>query len=192
VSNIPDNSQLDHPDASITTDPDIRVEILTDPQIGWPIQCHLIRAAILAAAKDQGFSNGNVGVRITNDETIHRLNQDHLGHDFPTDVISFDYGSEGQSIEGEMVVSAETAACRSADLGWPMEHELALYVVHGTLHIAGLDDLTDADRIHMREGEHRVMLALGIDEITRFGPASIEGADPDRVFSKVHPQEEQA
>ena len=168
---------------------DLHVEIVTDPHVSSPISSLLVRAAVVAAANDQGFKRGEIGVRITDDLSIHRINLDHLGHDYPTDVISFDYGSEGTTIEGEMVVSAETAACRAADLGWPVEHELVLYIVHGTLHIAGLDDLSDSDRKQMRAAEQRVMLALGVEAITRFGPSPTHGADPDRHDPVGHQRE---
>lgn len=198
MSNIPDSSRLDGCDVAIRADADIRIEISTDHQVTSPINSHLVRAAVVAAAKERGFKHGNIGVRITDDATIHRINRDHLGHDYPTDVISFDYGSADAKIEGEMVVSAETAACRATELGWPTEHELALYIVHGTLHIAGLDDLSDADRAIMRTAEQRAMISLGIEQITRFGPASTENVESDTRLpeceqeSECHPKEEQA
>ena len=154
-------------------EPDIRVEIVTDHHIAPSLGSQLVRAAVAAAAHDQGFRQGNIGVRITDDATIQQINLDHLGHDYPTDVISFDYGSDQETIEGEMVVSAEMAAACAAEFGWPTDHELTLYIVHGTLHIAGLDDLSDSDRKRMRSAEMRVMLSLGIEAITRCGPATV-------------------
>ena len=197
MSNIPDNNQLDRYDVAINTDGDIRVEIMTDHQVTSPINTHLVRAAVVAAANERGFRQGNLGVRITDDETIRRINSDHLGHDYATDVISFDYDSAEPTIEGEMVVSVETAACRAAELGWPTEHELALYVVHGTLHITGLDDCNDADRAIMRAAEQRVMIRLGIEQITRFGPDSSCDVDSGLGSAEFehqpdHGQEEQA
>ena len=183
MSNTPDSSQLDRFDVAITTDCDIRIEIVIDHQVSSPINSHLVRAAVAAAAKERGFKQGTLGVRITDDDTIRRINDEHLGHDYPTDVISFDYDSAEPNIEGEMVVSIETAASRAAELGWPTEHELALYVVHGTLHITGLDDSSDADRAIMRAAEQRVMILLGIEQITRFGPASTWVVESDARFA---------
>ncbi len=170
---------------------DIRVEIVTDPHVVPPLRSHLVRAAVVAAAHDQGFCRGTIGVRITDDATIHQINLDHLGHDYPTDVISFDYGSAEETIEGEMVVSVETAVARAADFDWPASEELALYIVHGTLHIAGLDDLSEAEQKLMRAAETRVMLALGFDAITRCGPSTIVEREP-KPLSRLHQQEEQA
>ena len=198
MSNIQDSSQLDRCDVTIETDSDIRIEIMTDHQVTCQINSQLVRAAVLAAANERGFKRGNIGIRITDDATIHRINQVHLGHDYPTDVISFDYGSAEPTIDGEMVVSADMAAWRAAELGWPMDHELALYIVHGTLHIAGFDDISDSDRESMRAAEQRVMISLGIEQITRFGPASTRDADAEtrqdesKREPKCRPREEQA
>jgi probable rRNA maturation factor len=93
-----------------------------------------------------------------------------LGHDYPTDVISFAYSQETPVIEGELVVSVDTARQRAKDLGWSSRSELLLYVVHGVLHIAGMDDHDESDRVAMRAAEKRVMRKLGIDEIDHFSP----------------------
>ena len=143
----------------------IRVEIVIDDHISSPIDDELIRIAVATAALDQGFISGSVGVRVTDDATIHAINAQHLGHDYPTDVISFDYGSAGGQIEGELVVSVDTAIARASELGWPAHHELTLYIVHGVLHIAGLNDVDDEDRNSMRAAEARVMKLLGIATI---------------------------
>ena len=151
---------------------DLRVEVVIDGPVQPPIEVATIRAVVIAAARDQGFRWGEVGVRLTDDATIHRVNVDHLGHDYPTDVISFDYGSGQGRIEGEMIVSAETAERQAVDLHWPVAHELMLYLVHGTLHIAGLDDQGAADRERMRATERRVLRSLGVE------PIATSAADP--------------
>lgn len=180
-SNRPDSSWADRshhePDGDAKhTDLPIGVEIVIDESARVPISSQVIRASVNAAARDQGFQRGNVGVRITDDPTIHRINRDHLGHDYPTDVISFDYDSTKPMLDGEMIISVDTAADRARELGWALEHELVLYLVHGTLHITGLDDLSDADRQRMRSAERRVMTKLGIESISRFGPDAISSS----------------
>jgi len=63
--------------------------------------------------------------------------------------------------EGLLVVSTETACRVAAELGWSVEHELAYYIVHGLLHLAGYDDTTSAGRTGMRREERRVMKFIG-------------------------------
>ncbi|MCR9294371.1 MAG: rRNA maturation RNase YbeY [bacterium] len=106
-------------------------------------------------------------VSIVDDPTIHRLNREYLAHDWPTDVISFVFENEAGSVEGEIIASADTANKLHQAAGWRPQDELLLYVVHGLLHLAGLDDLTPADQQDMRRFEQSCMLALevpGADE----------------------------
>ena len=68
-----------------------------------------------------------------------------------------------------MIVSAEMARQRARDVGWSFDSELLLYVVHGTLHIAGMDDQDAQSRAAMRGAEQQVLVSLGINEIMHFG-----------------------
>lgn len=126
-----------------------------------------IVAAVTMAAQDQGFHAGSIGVLITGDDDIHRINREHLDHDYPTDVISFAYDADRDRgiLEGELVVSVDTANRESAERGIDADDELLLYAIHGTLHIAGLDDRDDLSRQDMRSAEHRVLIACGIDRL---------------------------
>jgi probable rRNA maturation factor len=136
-----------------------------------------IRDAVIAAAHRSGFSVGSIGVLITDDETIHRINREHLEHDYPTDVISFAYHQQLPSVEGELVASLDTAAREASSLGWTTLNELLLYVIHGTLHICGLDDQTEEARKEIRLAERQVLATLGILNASDFDP----DAEPDAV-----------
>ena len=161
MSNTLDNSQLD--------EDSLRIEILVDQDVESPVAENSLQLAAAQAAAYCGFRRGEIGIRVTNDANIHQINRKHLGHDYPTDVISFTYHADKPSVVGELVVSAETARERAADLGWPDAHELLLYVVHGTLHLTGMDDQDPGDRAQMRAAEQTIMLQIGIDDIIRFG-----------------------
>ncbi|MGB7329349.1 MAG: rRNA maturation RNase YbeY [Rubripirellula sp.] len=186
MSNTPDNNRLDAgndldadpfemqpssdgPTSNIEVASKIEVEITVDPQISRAINQPLMVRATIAAAATRGFTAGQIGVRVTDDPAIRAINAKHLGHDYATDVISFGYEAESPYVEGELVVSIDTAISRAAELGWPSEHELVLYVVHGTLHICGMDDHDNNDRQAMRSAETEVMTRLGIPDILRFG-----------------------
>lgn len=129
-----------------------------------------VRDAVIATATAQGFSAGSIGVLITDDETIHEINREHLDHDYPTDVISFAYAQQSPHVEGELVASFDTAKREAASLQWATLNELLLYVVHGTLHICGLDDTTAPQRQQMRIAEQQVLCELGITHSDRFAP----------------------
>ncbi len=148
----------------------------TQLQLDWvvddgavsPLSENSARDAVLAAAEFCGFDRGVIGIRITSDAEIHRINLAHLGHDYPTDVISFSYRCESPWIEGELVASCETAVRCAKELGWSAANELLLYIVHGTLHIAGMDDQSDEERDAMRDAERIVLTGLGVDRVARF------------------------
>jgi probable rRNA maturation factor len=147
-----------------------------------------IREAVHVAAQSQGYGRGQIGVLVTDDPTIHEINRRHLQHDYPTDVISFPYGCDADHVEGELVVSLCTARRWAAEVGWDWQTELLLYVVHGTLHICGLEDSTAEQRQQMRAAEQAALAKLGIrdadglsrgfDSQRRDEPEADLGADP--------------
>lgn len=161
MSNTLDNSQPDHDF--------LEIEIIFDQDVHFPIDEHSLRLAATSSAAFRGYVRGEIGIRVSNDAGIHEINRKHLGHDYPTDVISFAYHAQGTTIQGELVVSVDTARRRAAELGWPEAHELLLYVVHGTLHLAGMDDRSANERAQMRDAEREIMVQLGIDDIVRCG-----------------------
>ena len=172
MSNTLDNNRPDQDS--------LRIEIVVDENLESLVDENSLQRAAIQAARQRGYNRGEIGIRVTDDEIIQQINRQHLGHDYSTDVISFAYHAEVPFVEGELVVSAETARERAIDLGWPAAHELVLYVVHGTLHITGMDDRRANDRAQMREAEQRVMMQIGIDDIVRFGvdqkgPSVVEG-----------------
>ena len=122
------------------------------------------KKAAFWVAENYNIALFEVSIAIVDDATIHQLNQEHLDHDWPTDVISFIFESDAKRrrVEGEIVASAETATRLSAEAGWRPEDELLLYVVHGLLHLAGLDDIEVADQAEMRAAERDCLLALGV------------------------------
>ena len=92
---------------------------------------------------------------------LTNLHARFLGDPTPTDVITFDLGEEGGGPAAEMYVSVDCARREGALRGSDLRRELALYVVHGALHLCGLDDHTAEQREAMRAAEHRVLESLG-------------------------------
>ncbi len=103
-----------------------------------------------------------VSIAIVDDETIQEVNAQRLGHNWPTDVISFELDESDDSVEGEVIASVQTAARVCAAAGWAVEDELLLYVIHGLLHVVGMDDADEAQRQAMRLAEQSCLLALGV------------------------------
>lgn len=104
----------------------------------------------------------NVSISLVSDEEIREVNREQLQHDWSTDVISFVIETTDTLVDGEVIASADTASRLAPAAGWPPEDELLLYVVHGMLHVAGLEDIEEADRQAMRQAERECLLAMGI------------------------------
>ena len=104
-----------------------------------------------------------LSVVLVDDAEIHRINREFLGHDYPTDVIAFPLGAASApgDVEGEIYVSGDHACqqARGRAHGW--RAELALYLVHGTLHLCGHDDHAPAARTRMLAREQAVLRRLG-------------------------------
>ena len=139
----------------------------------------LIRLARSVLVQEQ-VAAAEISIAILDDAQIHDINRQFLNHDYPTDVISFVLECSlveprpssvsrngirrgcGKSIEGEVVISAETAASNAARYATDPQHELALYLVHGLLHLCGYDDLTPQEKRLMRRREAEALAGSGI------------------------------
>ena len=138
---------------------------ISDQQSLLSVSHERLREVIERVLTEESIMDAQISLALVDDASIHRINRDFLGHDYPTDVISFHLNpessqdSEVKQLEGELVVSTETALREAHSHGWTAENELTLYVVHGLLHLCGYDDLTDQARPVMRQRE-RQMLAL--------------------------------
>ena len=136
------------------------------PQEVVPVDRGLARAAARAVLEGEGVAVARLSLAFVDNPTIHRLNKQYLGHDEPTDVLSFPLSGPGaKTLEGELVIGAEVAQAQAAERGHPVEAELALYVIHGVLHLCGYDDATEQGAAEMREKEREYLRRLGLPEI---------------------------
>ena len=107
---------------------------------------------------------GVINLTFVDDETIRVMNLEYSGHDYATDVLSFNYLESGGPIEeviGEMVVGIETAARQAEAAGTSLSEEVALLVLHGTLHIGGYDHQDEASQEHMQRLQREIMEEAG-------------------------------
>ena len=140
---------------------------------------------------EEQISDAKISVAIVNDLEIHRVNREFLGHDYSTDVISFLLNEPTKAnaridsdvqlmsdldalrhpattdepcdfLNGELIVSFETAVREATAHGWSPQAELLLYIVHGLLHLCGYDDLTDEARPIMRSRERELLGIWGL------------------------------
>jgi probable rRNA maturation factor len=93
-----------------------------------------------------------INVIFVSDARIAAIHRQYMSVDGPTDVITFGHG--------EIMISVETAERQAKTFASSFEHELRLYCVHGLLHLAGFDDLTDAGFRRMAKMQERIVELL--------------------------------
>lgn len=118
-----------------------------------------LRALVLAALALEGRRAGEVTVALTDDAALRALNRDWRGLDRATDVLSFGYDEGEGPVDGDVVVSLERVREQARRFRTGAGRELARVVVHGALHLAGLDHDQAAARRRMRAREDRVLRA---------------------------------
>jgi len=101
---------------------------------------------------------GNVNYLFCDDKEILRVNREFLGHDYFTDIITFDY-SHRDRVGGDIFISLDTVASNADDLGEEYGRELLRVIAHGVLHLCGIDDKGPGEREVMEAAENA---ALGI------------------------------
>ena len=149
---------------------DVRIDILDRQRIVRVAAAWLERVIRRALARE-GVERAELSILLVGDRRIARLHEEWLGIPGPTDVITFDLGSAAaDGLHGDIAVSAETARRAARELGWAPRHELAYYVVHGLLHLAGYDDVEPAARRAMRARERVLMAAAGLPRPPRARP----------------------
>ena len=114
---------------------------------------------IKTVAEIHGRVVGEIGYLFVNDEKILECNRDYLGHDYYTDIITFDY-DEGSQINGDIVISLDTVHTNAEKFGKTYEEELYRVIIHGILHLCGINDKGPGEREIMEANEDRALLLL--------------------------------
>ena len=113
-------------------------------------------AWIKAVAQTYGKKVGEVGYMFVNDEKILEINNEYLGHDYYTDVITFDY-DEDDVVNGDIVISLDTVRTNAEMFGKAYEDELYRVIIHGILHLCGLNDKGPGEREIMEKAENKAL-----------------------------------
>ena len=116
-------------------------------------------AWIKAVAATYSRRVGEVGYMFVGDEKILEVNREYLGHDYYTDIITFDY-DEGDTINGDIVISLDTVRTNAEGLGKDYADELHRVIIHGVLHLCGIDDKGPGEREKMEAAEDRALALL--------------------------------
>ena len=109
-------------------------------------------AWVKAVAASYGKRVGEIAYIFVDDEKILEVNRQYLGHDYYTDIITFDY-CEGDVISGDLFISLDTVRTNAEQVGATYEEELHRVIIHGILHLCGIND--------KGPGEREIMEAAG-------------------------------
>src|SRR5581483_9612132 len=140
------------------------------PQETVPVDRALMRQTARTVLEGEGIADAELSLAFVDNPTIHRLNQRYLQHDEPTDVLSFPLSEpNAKKLAGELVIGVEIAQVQAAERGHDVQAELALYVIHGLLHLCGYDDHEPADAAAMHERERHYLRQLDLPDIAPHG-----------------------
>ncbi len=114
-------------------------------------------AWIKSVAQSYGKKVGDIAYIFCDDEKILEVNRQYLQHDYYTDIITFDY-TEGNTISGDLFISLDTVRSNSEEQGTTYEEELYRVIIHGILHLCGIDDKGPGEREIMEAAENKALL----------------------------------
>lgn len=126
----------------------------------------LEKAALAALAHEKAKDNSELTVLIEGDEAVKELNRDYRGLDEPTDVLSFPAEEEdpdtGNLYVGDIIISLPRAIQQAENSGHSLEAEIQLLVVHGVLHLLGMDHAEPDEKAAMWSAQREVLNQLGV------------------------------
>lgn len=111
---------------------------------------------IKAVAAEYGFAVGNVNYIFCSDERELEVNRQFLGHDYYTDVITFDYSTDS-TLNGDIFISLDTIRSNAEMVGCTFEKELLRILIHGVLHLTGQGDKTPETKAQMTAKEEHAL-----------------------------------
>lgn len=116
-------------------------------------------AWIKAVAETYGKKVGEIAYIFCSDEKILEVNRQYLQHDYYTDIITFDYTS-GDKISGDLFISLDTVKTNSEAFNTPYNEELHRTIIHGILHLCGINDKGPGEREIMEANENKALAIL--------------------------------
>ena len=111
---------------------------------------------IRQVAQLHGRRLGTVSYKFVDDEGILACNRQFLGHDYYTDIITFDY-TEGDILSGDLFISLDTVSSNAELVGASYDEELHRVMVHGILHLCGINDKGPGEREIMEAAEDEAL-----------------------------------
>jgi probable rRNA maturation factor len=142
-----------------------KINLRIDPALNSAVDRKMIRAAARAALEHEAApAPGALTLVLADDAALRRLNRAYLGHDHPTDVLSFPSHETDPETDaryfGDIAISLPRARAQAEAGRHPVSAELQLLVVHGVLHLLGHDHATSKDKARMWAAQAEILKAL--------------------------------
>ena len=115
-----------------------------------------LKAWIKAVAEKHGFKLGDIAYIFCSDKRILEVNRQFLSHDYYTDIITFDY-TEGNKISGDLFISLDTVKSNAEKFDTDYDQEFHRVVIHGILHLCGINDKGPGEREFMEANENEAL-----------------------------------
>lgn len=127
-----------------------------------------VNAWIKDVAEEYGYEVGDITYQFCDNERILEINQKYLNHDYYTDIITFDQTRDGL-LFADIVISVEMVTSNAEEYGEPFRREFLRVLIHGVLHLCGVDDQTEEQAKEMRQAEENAlaMLPANLPEVWR-------------------------
>lgn len=117
-----------------------------------------LKRFIIKIFKDEGHTLKNLNYVFCSDKHLLKLNKSYLNHNYLTDILTFNLsGTQAKAIEAEVYISVERVKENAKNISISFKNELHRVVFHGALHLCGYNDLTQKQKIKMREKENEYL-----------------------------------
>jgi probable rRNA maturation factor len=133
---------------------------ISNRQRSQKLNLRLLKEIVAVALEELKIKEAELSIVLISAKEMALVNEKFLGHEGPTDVITFDYSEKRKELHGEVFVCPAVAEKQAKEFGTSRQSEVVRYVVHGILHLMGHDDLQAAARKKMKREEERLVRQL--------------------------------
>lgn len=128
------------------------IQFVSDYSFKFPFKKREISSWIKQIANTKQFVCGDIAYMFVEESKIIEVNKEFLQHDYSTDIITFDYSSDG-TISGDVFICPEVVRLNSIDFSTSFEDELKRVIIHGVLHLCGIADKSVEEEANMHREE---------------------------------------
>lgn len=123
----------------------------------------LIHSLVSKVNNELNVTLETLQINFVDSTTITKINIEYLGHDYSTDIITFNYSGDNKHLEGEIFICLDIALDNSLRFNVNLDSEIIRLVVHGILHLVGYDDTTKAKKKKMKTKEDELVKMFEFD-----------------------------